>query len=678
MFLDKKYINSMKINSNEEEEFKQYRKELNEIIFEIENKIKNYVENIINGKERVIFYNNNGEIKYNCDFEIGNFDGFGKLYEKKELKYEGFFKMGLYLGKGILYQVNKKIYEGHFKNNKYDGIGLEYLLNGKRRRKALYSCGKICNQCNGIIYNEKDEEIYNGLLVNGNPKEGKSIIIYSDEEHILYKGDFKSFKYDGKGILYYENSNQIKFNGIFKEDYYVKGEFYNIKGYKEYDGEFKNNIYEGIGMLYHEHSNKIYSKGTFKEGEIINGLLYDIDGKKIYEGEIRNNFPKEGKNLKLYKINGYLKYEGDIFDYSYHGNGKIYEGGNLIFDGILNKGNKVKGILYHNNIKKYDGEFKNEVYNGFGKLYILDDENNNYLYYEGFFINMEISGKGIKYYKNGSKKIEGEFTDIFTYDGIYYNPYGKIIFKGKISHTLPFNIDQPLYNDNGYLIYNNKDYGNKVFQIDSKSKVTDCKNVSNVLLISRGITGKTTIFLRMIENIFREIFVGTIGIDKEILFYKYNDAIFKMILWDSSGTDRLRASAKMIYHKNDIIILVFDLTNPNTLDDSLLDEIKKNSGSNRNLIYLLGNKLDIDMEYLKECRNKAKILIDSGVVDKYFEISAKTGKGFEQFSKILKIDAANYSKFSDKNKNVYYHYYEKASYGLYSLGFKTLNKYINY
>ena len=267
------------------------------------------------------------------------------------------------------------------------------------------------------------------------PKEGKSLIVYSDEEHILYKGDFKSFKYDGKGILYYENSSYIKFDGMFKEGNYIKGVLYHIYGYKKYDGEFNNNKYEGIGILYYENSKKIFSRGTFKEGEIINGLLFDIDGKKIYEGEIRNNIPKEGKNYKLYKLNGYLKYDGDVLDYSYHGNGKIYEDKNiLIFDGIFNKGDKVKGIFYENNEKKYEGEFKNDKFNGFGKLYILDDENNNYLYYEGYFIDMEISGKGIKYYKNGSKKIEGKFDDLFTYDGKYYEPYGQIIFEGKMSH----------------------------------------------------------------------------------------------------------------------------------------------------------------------------------------------------------------------------------------------------
>ena len=36
-------------------------------------------------------------------------------------------------------------------------------------------------------------------------------------------------------------------------------------------------------------------------------------------------------------------------------------------------------------------------------------------------------GEGIKYYKNGTKKIKGKFKNIFKQDGIYYELHGKII-----------------------------------------------------------------------------------------------------------------------------------------------------------------------------------------------------------------------------------------------------------
>ena len=50
-----------------------------------------------------------------------------------------------------------------------------------------------------------------------------------------------------------------------------------------------------------------------------------------------------------------------------------------------------------NKIKKYEGEFKDNKYNGYGKLFELDNENNIYLYYEGNFKDNQINGKGIKY-----------------------------------------------------------------------------------------------------------------------------------------------------------------------------------------------------------------------------------------------------------------------------------------
>ena len=556
----------IKYNGNEEE-FNKYRKELNESNLDYSNKRNNYIGEKVNGlfEGRGILYNEKGTIMYNGNFKKGKYEGFGKIYEKGILIYEGFFKEGLYSGKGILNKKNKKIYEGYFINNKYDGIGIEYLLNGNRRRKAFYSKGYICNQCNGIIYNEKNEEIYIGLLRDGIPKEGKSLSIYYDEENILYKGDFISFKYDGKGILYYANNNKMKYNGIFKEGNFIKGILYDITGYKQYEGDFKDNKYEGIGVLYYNKSMKVHSKGSFKEGEIINGILYDIDGKKIiYEGEIRNNMPKEGKNLKLYKLNGYLRYEGDIFDYSYHGNGKIYEESeyqnNLVFDGIFNKGNKVKGILYEDKRKKYEGEFKNDKFNGFGKFYVLDEEDNNYLYYEGNFVDMEISGKGVKYYKNGDKKIEGKFEDIYTVDGTYYNPHGGIIFEGKISHKTPFNCNQSslIYNDNGDFIQNDKDYENEVSKIDNnKKEVIDYTNSSNVGLISDGFPGKTYILNRIVKNIYSETFLATIGIDKEILYYKYKNEIIRMTIWDTSGNERFRPLPHKYYQNSDVIIYVF-------------------------------------------------------------------------------------------------------------------------
>ena len=124
--------------------------------------------------------------------------------------------------------------------------------------------------------------------------------------------------------------------------------------------------------------------------------------------------------------------------------------------------------------------------------------------------------------------------------------------------------------------------------------------------------------------------------------------------------------------------MFFDLSSSDIINNSLLAEAKRESGPNRNLIYLLGNKLDISKEYLEEHRKKAKILIDSGVIDKYFEVSAKTREGIDHFFKILRIDAANYCQFSKGNKKRLFNQMEKNSIDLFFTKFGILNKYIKY
>ena len=64
----------------------------------------------------------------------------------------------------------------------------------------------------------------------------------------------------------------------------------------------------------------------------------------------------------------------------------------------------------------------------------------------------QIFGEGIKYYLNGTKKIEGNFLNINSYKGKYYDPDNHLIFEGEVSYEIPFISSQmKLYNDNGNL-----------------------------------------------------------------------------------------------------------------------------------------------------------------------------------------------------------------------------------
>jgi len=200
------------------------------------------------------------------------------------------------------------------------------------------------------------------------------------------------------------------------------------------------------------------------------------------------------KKIKIYGIEGYLKYEGDYYQSKYSGFGKLYGGCDnklLIYEGLFKDGlYEGKGILKDRYKYEYNGSFKEGKYHGFGKLYKYIDNNNygeenKYLYYEGnfnlgkfegrgelyyrgseknnycpeimysgIFRNNEINGKGVKYYKSGAIKFDGIFGTINSCQGAYYCPLGDILYKGNLINEKPDDdVYIIIYDDDGCIQY---------------------------------------------------------------------------------------------------------------------------------------------------------------------------------------------------------------------------------
>ena len=330
---------------------------------------------------RGILYEKDDKIIFNGYFKDGKYEGFGRLYDEyhdHELKYIGYFKNNKFNNKGILYSNKLIKYEGNFLNGEYNGIGIEYMKNGKRKMK--FEKGKPAKECYGILYDNNNNEIYKGLLKEQKPENAISVSIYDDYGKIKYTGDFFNFKYNGKGKLYYNNN-------------------------------------------YYEKDEKIYFDGIFAMDKFIKGTLFSPKGDKIYEGEFIDNIPKEGKNITIYNIKGIIEYIGDLFNGKYNGYGKLFD-------------------IYCYDEIKYEGQFKDGFYHGFGKGKVYKDKYSEFLYegnlikgkmegkgilyyedgktifYEGTFKDNDLFGKGIIYYINNIKKIEGIFITLNSCNGI--------------------------------------------------------------------------------------------------------------------------------------------------------------------------------------------------------------------------------------------------------------------
>ena len=124
------------------------------------------------------------------------------------------------------------------------------------------------------------------------------------------------------------------------------------------------------------------------------GIEYNKNGEFIFEGEYKNNRKFNGK-IKQYYINGTLKFDGELSNFSIKGKGKEY---------------------YDNGILKYEGDYLKDKWNGKGKEYHEDGS----LKFEGEFeSNFRLNGEG--YYKNENRNIIYELKNGTGKSREYYN-----------------------------------------------------------------------------------------------------------------------------------------------------------------------------------------------------------------------------------------------------------------
>ena len=307
--------------------------------------------------------------------------------------------------------------------------------------------------------------------------------------------------------------------------------------------------------------------GIFKKAKYANGILYNDDGSKKCEGNFLNN-------------------------------SEIYF--NIFFNGNTNE--------------KYEGNFKNGYFNGYGKLYLMDQDSKYYLYYEGNFIQNEICGKGIKYYINGSKKIEGIFESINSYEGKYYNPKGEEIYNGKIINEVPMNFkDKILYNDLGLIVYDGKIYngGYKNEKKESKFNKKEIRRLKrlSVTFLSIGRSGKTSLIRNLEGKEFDEYIPYTnmnYGKKEYYYNYQYNNNQYGLILYDTNGQERFKSISLIQGRKAKIIVYVFDLSEDKNISEEFINEFKEYYHFKTKVIYLVGNKLDMTIKNIENYRKEAK------------------------------------------------------------------------
>lgn len=166
----------------------------------------------------------------------------------------------------------------------------------------------------------------------------------------------------------------------------------------------------------------------------------------------------------------------------------------------------------------------------------------------------------------------------------------------------------------------------------------DSEIVAKVIILGDTSVGKSSIILRYFDNTFEEYLPNTIGAAFQTKNIESDDKkkTLRLNVWDTCGQERFMAIASVYYKDANIILLVVDASNPDSLEvaDKYFIEIQNHSNADP-IVFLVINKIDlldgfsinckIDANLFKTCNFYGRItkFIDKYGIDHVFWTSAK-------------------------------------------------------
>lgn len=147
-------------------------------------------------------------------------------------------------------------------------------------------------------------------------------------------------------------------------------------------------------------------------------------------------------------------------------------------------------------------------------------------------------------------------------------------------------------------------------------------NLKTIILGDCGV-GKTTMLYKYYNGNFNQENESTVGVNfvsKYVETDKYNK-IIKLQIWDTAGQERFRSIIKTYYRNVCGCIIVYDITNKISFQNSMywINELRQNNDSAK--IIIVGNKKDL--------KDERKISFEDGLKMSnyynapFFEVSSK-------------------------------------------------------
>lgn len=159
-----------------------------------------------------------------------------------------------------------------------------------------------------------------------------------------------------------------------------------------------------------------------------------------------------------------------------------------------------------------------------------------------------------------------------------------------------------------------------------------------VLIIGDSSVGKTSLLVQHVEGKFTEEVAGTLGIDYRSNVYIRDGHSYTLQIWDTAGQERFKNVTKAYYRDADAALLVFDVTNEESLRniprwyEQLNDQCGRHPGEI--VTILVGNKCDMLHHTVDMCQ--VQDMVSKMGITTYIQTSAKRGERVnEVFDQLL-------------------------------------------
>jgi len=144
-----------------------------------------------------------------------------------------------------------------------------------------------------------------------------------------------------------------------------------------------------------------------------------------------------------------------------------------------------------------------------------------------------------------------------------------------------------------------------------------------LVLLGESAVGKSSLVLRFVKNQFDDYRESTIGAAFLTQTLSLEDgSSVKLEIWDTAGQERYRSLAPMYYRNANCAVVVYDITQPASLDKAKvwIEELHKQADPNI-VIALAGNKADLESRRAVSTDEAKEFAEEAGLI--FFETSAK-------------------------------------------------------